>query len=135
MLPLGFIAAPAVQAEPSALIRKGMKTVLVGLGLLIMGVSIPLAVLPGHLGVPLFAVGLVITLRNSFTARRNFIRAQRRHPKLVFPLRRLIRREPEVLPVIWQQLLRTERLVVPKNFRFFRRARLGVMRRKPQVRA
>ncbi|MGZ6016901.1 MAG: hypothetical protein ACXWKM_14275, partial [Phenylobacterium sp.] len=106
------------------------------LGLLIMGVSIPLALLPGHLGVPLFAVGLVLTLRNSFSARRKFIELQRRQPKFVHPIRRLIRREPEVIPVIWQQMLRSERWVLPRKIRFFKKVRLALMsRRRRQARA
>ena len=35
-------------------------------------------------------------------ARRQFIGLQRRHPKILFPVRRLLRREPEVVPVAWQ---------------------------------
>lgn len=97
----------------------------------VMTVSAPLAVLPGHVGVPLFAVGLVIVLRNSFAARRKFIQIQRRRPKLVYPLRRLIRRNPEVIPVIWQQMLRAERLVLPKRMRFWTRLRRKVGARRP----
>jgi hypothetical protein len=36
---------------------------------------------------------------------------------MIFPLRRLLRREPEVLQVAWQQALRVEKLVVPKSWR------------------
>ena len=36
---------------------------------------------------------------------------------MVFPVRRLIRREPEVLPVMWQQALRIERLILPAKWR------------------
>ena len=76
-----------------------------------------MAPLPGPLGLPVTLVGLVLVLRNSFRARRAFIRFQIKHPRIVFPLRRLLRREPEVLPVAWQQVLRIERLVVPKHWR------------------
>lgn len=110
--------------------RKGVRLALVALGLVIMIVSIPLALLPGHVGVIFFAVGLVIVLRNSFSARRHFIKVQRRHPKIVFPLRRLIRREPEVAPVFWQQTLRFEQLVVPRRWRFVRRVRVRFFRKK-----
>jgi len=35
----------------------------------------------------------------------------------VFPVRRLIRRDPEIFPVLWQQALRLERLIVPAGLR------------------
>ena len=107
------------------MMRKGVRLALVGVGLAIMAVGIPLALLPWlHIpGALILATGLVVVLRNSFTARRTFIRAQRRHPKIVFPIRRLIRREPEVFPVAWQATLRSERLVLPRGLRFLRRLR------------
>ena len=76
------------------------------------------AVLPGHLGAPILAVGLVISLRASYRARRQFIGLQRQHPKILFPIRRLLRREPEVAPVAWQAVLRFERMVLPRRARF-----------------
>jgi hypothetical protein len=76
-------------------------------------------------GIPLVAVGLILVLRNSRRARRNFIHLQRRHPNYVFPVRRLIRRDPEIVPVIWQQVLRFERLVLPQRWR-----RIGHWRRR-----
>ena len=131
---LGFFAAMKVQDEPVAMLRRGVRLALVGLGLLIMLIGAPIAILPYfHIpGLLIVVVGLVIVLRNSFSARRTFIRAQRRHPKIVFPIRRLIRREPEVVAVFWQQTLRFERLIVPRRARFCRRLRLAVMRRRPQ---
>ena len=107
------------------MMRKGVRLALVGVGLAIMAIGIPLALLPWlHIpGALILATGLVVVLRNSFTARRTFIRAQRRHPKIVFPIRRLIRREPEVLPVAWQATLRSERLVLPRRMRFLARLR------------
>jgi hypothetical protein len=68
--------------------------------------GVVLTPLPGHLGLPLLVIGLMIVLRNSFQAKRRFLRWQRRHPKLIFPIRRLMRREPEIMLVAWQQLLR-----------------------------
>jgi hypothetical protein len=70
------------------------------------------------LGLVLMVVALMIVLRNSFRAKRQFVRAQRAHPNMVFPLRRLMRREPEIVQVFWQQYLRVERLVLPSRFRF-----------------
>lgn len=129
---LGLTVAPRAPDESVAMMRKGVRLALVGVGLVIMAVGIPLALLPWlHIpGALILATGLVVVLRNSFSARRTFIRAQRRHPKIVFPIRRLIRREPEVLPVAWQASLRTERLILPRRFRLLRRTRRIFRRRR-----
>ena len=106
---------------------------LLGLGGLIMIAGLILAPLPGHIGLPLLVIGLMIVLRNSFRAKRQFLRMQHAHPKMVFPLRRLMRRDPEIIPVFWQQYLRLERLLLPKRARFAgrsRRARARRMKRK-----
>jgi len=97
--------------------RDGFRLLYLALAWVMIVGGLVLALLPGHLGVPLVAIGLIIILRNSYKARRRFIHLQRRHPRFVFPVRRLIRREPEVLPVLWQQVLRFERLVLPKSWR------------------
>jgi hypothetical protein len=68
-------------------------------------------------------------LRNSFSAKRRFVRMQRAHPNMVFPIRRLMRREPEIVQVFWQQYLRVERLVLPQRFRFAIRSRRYLKRR------
>jgi hypothetical protein len=105
--------------------REGLRVVFVAIGwALILGGAV-LAVLPMHPGVLLMAVGVIVVLRNSYKARRGFIHLQRRHPRVVFPVRRLIRRDPEVLPVFWQQTLRFERLILPVRWR-----RAGAWRRK-----
>ena len=97
--------------------RVGRLTVVgTGYGLMVVG-GIG-AVLPGHLGAPVLAAGLVITLRGSYRARRHFIGLQRQHPKILFPVRRLLRREPEIAPVAWQAVLRFERALLPKRVRF-----------------
>lgn len=100
------------------------------LGGLVMLAGLVLAPLPGHLGLPLLVVGLMIVLRNSFKARRHFVRMQKAHPKMVFPIRRLMRREPEIVLVFWQGYLRVERLVLPKRTRFAVRARRYLKLRK-----
>lgn len=98
---------------------------LLAVGGVIMAVGLALTFLPGHLGLPLLVVGLMIVLRNSLKARKQFVRMQRAHPNFVFPIRRLLRREPEVVLVVWQQVLRVERLVLPGRFRVL----VGVRRR------
>jgi hypothetical protein len=102
---------------------------LIGLGLALMLVAIPLVALPGHLGLPLMVIGLMIVLRNSFKAKRQFLRMQYAHPKMVFPIRRLMRRDPEIIPVMWQQYLRLERLMLPRRARFAARCRRYLGRR------
>jgi hypothetical protein len=99
------------------------------LGGLVMLVGLVTAPLPGHIGLPLLVVGLMIVLRNSFKARRRFVAFQKAHPKMVFPIRRLMRREPEIVLVFWQQYLRMERLVLPKKVRFAVKTRRHVRRR------
>jgi hypothetical protein len=105
--------------------RDGVRVVVIAAGLVLMAFGFVLALLPGHLGLPLLVVGLILVLRNSAGARRRFIRLQRRHPRVVFPVRRLIRRDPEIFPVLWQQALRLERLIVPVTWR-----RAGIWRRR-----
>jgi hypothetical protein len=102
---------------------------LLGLGGVIMLAGLILAPLPGHIGLPLLVIGLMIVLRNSFAAKRQFVRMQRAHPKMVFPIRRLMRREPEIVLVFWQQYLRVERLVLPRRVRFAVKTRRGIKRR------
>ena len=97
--------------------REGARLAVVGLGSLMVIAGLPLALLPGHTGLVLLVIGLILVLRNSPRSRRQFIRLQQRHPRVVFPVRRLIRREPEVLPVMWQQALRIERLILPAKWR------------------
>ena len=100
-----------------------MRFAILVVGWLLIGVGFVGALLPGHLGVPVLVVGLIIVLRTSRAARRRFIGLQRRHPRYVFPIRRLLRREPEVFPVAWQQLLRMETFLLPKRLRRWRIAR------------
>lgn len=96
----------------------------VGGVLIVIGLAIEFLPLPLHLpGMAVIVIGLMLVLRNSFKAKRHFVRMQHSHPKMVFPLRRLLRREPEVFPVAWQQVLRAERLMLPKRVRFAGRTR------------
>ena len=127
----GLVAAQGPTVETTVMMRRGLRYALVALGVLIILIGIPLAFVPWlHPGIFLIAAGLVIVLKNSFSARRTFIKAQRRHPNLIFPIRRLIRREPEVAPVFWQQTLRFERLILRRSWRFLRRIRRKLMRRR-----
>jgi predicted membrane chloride channel (bestrophin family) len=107
------------------LVRIGRRLLLgLGFAIVVLGVICEVVPPPIHfIGMPLMVIGLMIVLRNSFKARRRFIEMQRSHPKFVFPLRRLLRREPEVVLVFWQAYVRSERLILPKRFRFAVRVR------------
>jgi hypothetical protein len=98
--------------------RRAGRWLAIGIGYALIVVGAIGTVLPGHLGAPVLAIGLVVALRSSFRARRQFVGLQQRHPKILFPVRRLLRREPEVMPVAWQAVLRFERLVLPRRLRF-----------------
>ena len=97
--------------------------------MLIVLAGIAVAPLPGPGGIPVIVVGLMLILRNSFKARRQFVRFQHAHPKMASPIRRLLRRDPEFLLMFWQQLLRIERLALPRRFRFLGRLRRALRRR------
>ena len=125
MPPVRFSAADELARE---LLGRIARVVLVTLGLILIVAGFLIAPLPGPLGVPLTVVGLMLVLRNSFRARKQFVRFQHAHPKLLFPLRRLLRREPEVFPVAWQQVLRMERLVMPRRWRVAKRWRKSLRR-------
>jgi hypothetical protein len=105
------------------LVTRVTRWALMTLGAVLVLAGIAIAPLPGPGGLPVIVIGLMILLRNSFWAKRQFVRFQRAHPKTVFPIRRLLRREPEVFPVFWQGILRTERVVLGKNRRFFKKLR------------
>lgn len=111
------------------LISRFLRVILVSLGVLLIIGGIVIAPLPGPMGLPLTVIGLMLVLRNSFKARKQFVRFQHAHPKLIFPLRRLLRREPEVVLVAWQQALRVERLIVPRKWRMAAKWRKSVKRR------
>ncbi len=127
---------PDIEAEDAYVVtpRYGLairmlRVALTVFGLVLVLLGIALAPLPGPLGVPVTVVGLMLVLRNSFWARRRFVRLQHRHPRWLFPLRRLLRKNPEIVPVAWQQALRVERLVIPRRLRFLMKTRRRLRKR------
>jgi Flp pilus assembly protein TadB len=102
---------------------------LVVLGAVIVLAGIAIAPLPGPGGIPVIVVGLMIILRNSFKARRQFVRLHQAHPRMLYPIRRLLRRDPHILQMSWRQALRVERLLIPRNLRFAARTRRFFFRR------
>ena len=123
------------RAFDSTLRARGLAARLARFGMVVLGgliilAGVLIAPLPGPMGLPVAAVGLMIILRNSYKARRGFIRFQRRHPRLLYPVRRLLRRRPEVLAVAWQSTLRIERLLLPRRYRVAIRGRRLFRRRR-----
>ncbi|WP_254062868.1 hypothetical protein [Caulobacter sp. S45] len=112
-------------------LRRLMRNVIVAFGFVLMAIGLVGAFLPTHLLGFLLVLGLILVLRNSIRWRRRFILMQRRYPRYGYPLRRLLR--GEVWPVIWHELLRSERLFVPRRFHRLRRWRFALnrSRRKP----
>ncbi len=106
------------------LFKKVAGGVLIAIGMVFFIVGIPFALAPFHLGLPFVVIGLIMVLRNAMWARRQFVHLKRRHPNLVMPVRKLLRRKPQVASVFWQQTLKLER--------FFLRSRhvLGGLRRR-----
>lgn len=115
------------------LLMGGTKVLSIGIGGLLVLAGIVIMPLPGPFGLPIMIAGLFLTLKASYRAKRLFIRAQRWKPNWVHPLRRLLRKKPEVAPVFWQQALRVERLVLKKSRGVLRRGRLSLKRRFARV--
>ena len=122
-------AAARIETAPAKrMARHGVRWAMILVGCAFIPVGMVGAVLPTHLGAIFLVIGLALIMRGSYSPRRTFIRVQRRHPKVVFPLRRLLRREPEVMPVAWQQILRTERAILPRRWRVAGAARRRIVR-------
>lgn len=66
--------------------------VLIGMGWTIIALGLLIAPLPGPGGIPVIALGGMLLLRNSADARRLFVRAKRRWPRLFFPFEALRQR-------------------------------------------
>ena len=105
------------------------RTGMVLLGFAIIAAGVLIAPVPGPGGIPVIVVGLMIVLRNSFKARRQFVKLHRAHPKVLSPIRRLLRRDPEFMPVFYHQTLRVERILLPRSIRFIKPLRRRFRRR------
>lgn len=121
MTPLRVYRATDDFAREVAHRIKRMGMVLLGFAVIALGILI--APIPGPGGIPVIVVGVMIVLRNSFKARRQFVRLHRAYPKTLYPIRRLLRRDPEVVALFYHQTLRVERLLLPSRMRFVKRLR------------
>lgn len=115
-----YRATDDLAREVAARIKRG-GMVLLGLAIILAGIAI--APIPGPGGIPVIVVGVMIVLRHSFKAKREFIRLSRAHPKMLSPIRRLLRRDPEYVAIFYHQHLRVERILLPPRFRFTARLR------------
>jgi len=95
--------------------QKILGWVIIGVGMVFLSVGLIFALLPGHIGLPVMIIGLIMVLRNAFWARRQFIRLKHRHPNWIMPVRKLLRRNPPIASVFWQQILKTERMILRKG--------------------
>ena len=107
--------------------RRLYRAVLMGVGFVLMALGLIGAFLPTHLLGFMLVLGLILVLRNSIRMRRRFIHIQRRYPRYGWPLRRLLR--GEVWPVIWHEMLRSERFFIPSRLHRLRRWRFALKRR------
>ncbi len=108
--------------------KKALGWILIALGFVLIAAGVVLIIIPGHYF--LVVLGLILVLRNAFWARRQFIHLKRRHPNWVMPIRKLLRRRPQIASVFWQQTLKAERFFLRSRHvlgglrrRFFRRTR------------
>lgn len=93
--------------------KKALGWVLMALGFLLIAAGFVLIIVPGHYF--LIVAGLILVLRNAMWARRQFIHLKRCHPNWVMPIRKLLRRNPQVVSVFWQQILKAERFILRKG--------------------
>ena len=88
--PANGVAAFAM--DVSAMVRWMMQRMMTLFGLLIILIGIPLTPTPIPVGLPMIAIGLVILLNSSDTAKRAFIRWGRRYPETGRKVRNLMKR-------------------------------------------
>ncbi|TDI62169.1 MAG: hypothetical protein E2O92_01690 [Alphaproteobacteria bacterium] len=69
------------------------RRLLLAVGWLIIVVGAILGVIPGPGGIPIVAVGAMIVLSQSRAARKQFIRLQKRFPKVMGSIRRVLKRK------------------------------------------
>jgi len=101
-----------IKRQARHLFKKVTGGVLIAVGTVFFLVGIPFALAPLHLGLPFVVIGLIMVLRNAMWARRQFIHLKRRHPNWVMPVRKLLRKKPQIAPVFWQATLRFERVLL-----------------------
>lgn len=120
----------AADAYARALVARMKRYAWMTLGAMLVVVGVVISPLPGPGGLPVVVVGLMLILRHSFKARRQFVRFAHAHPRMAYPIRRLLRRDPEILKIFWTQMLRVERLILRKRLRIASRIRRSLFKRR-----
>lgn len=69
------------------------KYLLLIVGWLLVLVGLAVGPLPGPGGIPLILLGATLVLAQSIWARRKFVRLQRRYPRWLDPVRRMLKRK------------------------------------------
>lgn len=91
------------EVAPAQTVRKGWQLALVLIGGVLVLVAIPIALLPGPGGIFIALPGLILILRNSIWARRQFIKFERQAPVVGGPLRKILKwRMHRILPRCWR---------------------------------
>ncbi len=103
-----------------------LKLLMTALGVVLMAVGVVIMPLPGPFGVPVILLGLIILLRSSMWVKRRFMKLVRAHPKVLRPVRALLRPGAKVIAMMWLHTLRVERRLLPKKRRFMYRFRHDV---------
>ena len=114
--------------------ERWLRWVWIAVGFVLIAVGIVGALIPFtfHLLGGLAILGFILVLRNSRTWRRRFVRWQRRHPRWLYPVRRVLR--GQVWPVLWHEALRTERFFLRRRqWRRLVRTRHSLRRRLRQA--
>ena len=94
-----------------------LKLLMTALGVVLMAVGVVITPLPGPFGVPVMLLGLIILLRSSMWVKRRFMRLVRAHPKVLRPVRALLRPGAKVIALLWLHALRLERGVNIAGYR------------------
>lgn len=100
-----------------------IKLIMMGLGILLMAVGVVVTPLPGPFGVPIIVVGLIILLRSSTSVKRQFVKLVKKYPRVLGPIRALLRPGAKIVALMWLNMLRCERVVLPRRARLLYRFR------------
>jgi len=100
-----------------------LKLLMTVLGVVLMALGVVITPLPGPFGVPVILLGLIILLRSSMWVKRLFMKLVIAHPKLLRPLRAMLRPGAKIIAMMWLHALRIERRLLPKHRRFMYRFR------------
>lgn len=101
----------------------------VAAGAALVAAGVVIAPLPGPMGVPVMAAGTAVILKNSRRAKRWFVAEQKKRPRMLTPLRKVMKRPQAIVSVSWLQALRLERLATKPDGRVLKRTRRSFRRR------